>query len=449
MLRIEQAALIAEPCNTSAATVQVRCNKLRRSGLAMDAVASWDASKADALRTALRMTNEQFAEHLGVSVRTVAYWRKNPAMAPLLATQEILDTALARASEQVKAQFWLLVGKGLEELEHHHEDSVLVQVRCTSAWLSHSNVSDDAVLALAQAGKSLARAHIQAPPKSVLSEVLRLHRQTQSFLQHGKQKLRQTRELMRINSHLLAHACVLLGDLGQNRMAAEYGDAALLFAREAEADEAVSWSAKAKTARWQGKYVEAADMARRGFEVSHLTPTRVELAYREALSAALLGDADRSREALERAEKAVDTLPVSEDGISVWSFPIERQAVFGLSVALRSGDPETALRAAATADDGWAAGDPRNPANWAQIRVGAAMAHLLRTDLDGATEEVIPVLDLHPNLRIDTVTGYLRDLDRLLNQPKFSSSKAAAGLREQIREFSSTAVMFERKEMEL
>lgn len=426
--------------------MQLGCNKLRKLGLAVDAVASWNAGRADALRCALRMTNEQFAEHLGISVRTVAYWRKKPDMIPLPATQEILDAALAEASAQVTAQFWLLLDEGPAERESGHQASSLMQVHRISDWLSYSNVSDDAVDTLGQAGNSLARAHIQAPPKNVLSEVLRLHQQVQSFLQGGRQKLRQTRELMRINSDLLAHACVLLGDLGQNRLAAEYGGAALLFAREAEADEAIAWSVSAKTARWQGRYVEAADMARRGFDVSHRTSTRTELAYREALSAALLGDTGRSHEALARAERTADSLPAHEEAISVWSFPIGRQAVFGLSVALHGGDPDTALRAAAIADQGWAAGDPRNPANWAQVRVGAAMAYLMKDSLDGAAEEVIPVLDLHPNLRIDTVTGYLRDLDRLLDQPRFSGSKAAAELREQIRGFNSTATLFEREE---
>lgn len=409
----------------------------------MDAVASWDGSKADALRRALRMTNEQFAEHLGTSVRTVAYWRRNPGMVPLPATQEILDAALTGAPEQVIAQFWLLLDEDPADPAKHRQDSPLVQVDRISAWLSYTNVSDEAIGELAQASKSLARAHIQAPPNMVLTEVLRLHQQAQSFLQGGKQKLQQTRELMRINSGLLAHACLLFGDLGQNRIAAEYGRAALLFAREADADEAMAWSVRAKTARWQGRYVEAADMARRGFEVSRLTPTRIELAYREALSAALLGDTRRSREALERAENTAGIVATDEDGISVWSFPIERQAVFGLSVALHSGDPDAALHAAAAADAGWAAGDPRNLANWAQVRIGAAIAYVVKNDLDSATEEIIPVLDLHPNLRIDTVTGYLRNLDRLLDQPRFSGSAAATELREQIREFNSTATLFE------
>jgi len=37
------------------------------------------------------MTNESYAEHLGVAVRTIAYWRKRPEIIPLSAIQETLD----------------------------------------------------------------------------------------------------------------------------------------------------------------------------------------------------------------------------------------------------------------------------------------------------------------------------------------------------------------------
>lgn len=406
----------------------------------MDAVASWNGGKADFLRHALRMTNEQFAEHLGIAVRTVAYWRKFADMIPQPATQEILDAALAGASEQVKEQFRLLLDEHSGNSSRAPNSLSLPRsVDSIFAWVDHTNVSDDTVETIAHASVSLAQAHIEAPPGRVLPEVLRLHQQTQMILQGGKQRLRQTRELMRTESNLLAHACLLVGDLGRNDTAAEYGEAALLFAREAETDEAIAWSVRAKTARWQGKYLEAADMARHGFEVSGLTPTRIELAYREALTAALVGDITRSREALKRAEKTADILTGNEGGISVWSFPIERQAVFGLSVAIHTGDPDTALRAAAMADAGWAAGDPRNPANWAQVRVGAGIAYLIKDALDGVAEQVLPVLDLHPNLRIGTVTGYLRELDRRMDQPRFAHSKTARELRQQIQEFNSSA----------
>lgn len=61
----------------------------------MDVVAAWTGRRADTLRQALRMTNETFAEHLGVAVRTVAYWRARPDVVPRPVMQEMLDVALA------------------------------------------------------------------------------------------------------------------------------------------------------------------------------------------------------------------------------------------------------------------------------------------------------------------------------------------------------------------
>jgi hypothetical protein len=60
------------------------------------------------------MTNESFAEYLGVSVRTVAYWRKRPTMVPKTVMQQTLDTALERAPDRAKAQFAQLLN-GVEQ----------------------------------------------------------------------------------------------------------------------------------------------------------------------------------------------------------------------------------------------------------------------------------------------------------------------------------------------
>jgi 2'-5' RNA ligase len=147
--------------------------------------------------------------------------------------------------------------------------------------------------------------------RPVIAEVLGLHREVQALLRSGKQRLRQTRELLRIDSGLLAHACVLLGDLGRDQAARDYGTAALLFAQEAEADEGIAWSVKSKTARWQNRFVESAELARRGFEVSGPTPTKVELAYREAIAIALnavcwhllVGDQPSARELSREARR--------------------------------------------------------------------------------------------------------------------------------------------------
>jgi 8-oxo-dGTP diphosphatase len=79
----------------------------------MRVIASWTGAHADALRQAMHMSNESFAEYLGVAVRTVAYWRKWPDRIPQPDKQAILDTALDRASDLVKAQFAALVSEAV------------------------------------------------------------------------------------------------------------------------------------------------------------------------------------------------------------------------------------------------------------------------------------------------------------------------------------------------
>ena len=75
----------------------------------MNVIGTWTGREADGLRQALRMTNEAFAEYLGVAVRTVADWRQRPDIVPRPAMQEVLDTALDRAPDRVKARFSLLL----------------------------------------------------------------------------------------------------------------------------------------------------------------------------------------------------------------------------------------------------------------------------------------------------------------------------------------------------
>ena len=89
----------------------------------MQVITSWTGGHADALRKALRMTNESFAEHLGVAARTVANWRKDPAITPIPAVQETLDAALERAPDRAKAQFAILIGQAEHDKQSEHVES--------------------------------------------------------------------------------------------------------------------------------------------------------------------------------------------------------------------------------------------------------------------------------------------------------------------------------------
>jgi 8-oxo-dGTP diphosphatase len=71
----------------------------------MPVIATWTGGDAHLLQQSLRMSNESFAEYLGVVTRTVANWRKQPEIIPKPSIQEALDTALERAPDRAKAQF--------------------------------------------------------------------------------------------------------------------------------------------------------------------------------------------------------------------------------------------------------------------------------------------------------------------------------------------------------
>lgn len=75
----------------------------------MELTDAWTGRTACALQAALRFTNESFAGHLGIAVRTVATWHQKPELTPKAEMQQLLDTALQQASDAAKARFSRLV----------------------------------------------------------------------------------------------------------------------------------------------------------------------------------------------------------------------------------------------------------------------------------------------------------------------------------------------------
>ena len=71
----------------------------------MSLVNGWTGETACALQAALRMSQEAFAEHLGISARTVNLWHQKPSARPRTEMQQLLDTALDQAPPAVRARF--------------------------------------------------------------------------------------------------------------------------------------------------------------------------------------------------------------------------------------------------------------------------------------------------------------------------------------------------------
>jgi 8-oxo-dGTP diphosphatase len=57
----------------------------------------------------MRMTNEEFAERLGLSDRTISRWHSSPEMIHRPEAQQILDTAHEQAGDAVQRRFALLM----------------------------------------------------------------------------------------------------------------------------------------------------------------------------------------------------------------------------------------------------------------------------------------------------------------------------------------------------
>jgi hypothetical protein len=87
----------------------------------------------------------------------------------------------------------------------------------------------------------------------------------------------------------------------------------------------------------------------------------------------------------------------------------------------------------------WSSGVPRVPATWAQIQVGAGIAHLMKNRLGQTIQEVTPTLALPPEFRVATVTAYLKDLDQRLDSHRFDRSTDAIALRRDIQDFVTAA----------
>ncbi|MFI7691646.1 multiprotein-bridging factor 1 family protein [Nonomuraea sp. NPDC049655] len=336
---------------------------------------------------------------------------------------------------------------GMDEAVLFDHDGELVGTLPTSgdliehtAWIEQTNVGNSTIAMIDETHYHLTQRHTQTAPAPLLADVLRLHRRVLALLRGGKQRLHQTRELFRIDAELLAHACILLGDLYDDESAIVHGRAALLSAQEAGASEAAALSAQAKTERWRCRYAVSADAARRGYECSPPTPLRVLLASQEANAASLLGDFDRAREALHRADEAAGSV-ASDSGVTPWSCPAPRRALYALSVALQASDHAAALQAAAAADDAWANGAPWVAGTWAQVRFGAGIAYVMMEDLDAAAEQVTPALSLPPEHRLSTITNYLVRMDARLAAPRFRGSDMVTTLREQIKTFNSARAL--------
>lgn len=102
----------------------------------MASVEGWTGRTACALQAALRLSHEAFAQHLGVSARTIAGWHQKPTLRPQSEIQQLLDTALDKAAPAVKTRFAELTGeKAAPSSDAEHRLSADPNISAALHWL--------------------------------------------------------------------------------------------------------------------------------------------------------------------------------------------------------------------------------------------------------------------------------------------------------------------------
>jgi hypothetical protein len=70
----------------------------------------------------------------------------------------------------------------------------------------------------------------------------------------------------------------------------------------------------------------------------------------------------------------------------------------------------------------------------------AGHAHLMSGSVDGAVEEIEPVLELSREFRLATLTAHMTTVERMLLSRRFRRSVEATRLRERIGEFNRNSI---------
>ncbi len=305
-------------------------------------------------------------------------------------------------------------------------------------WTEVTNVGSGTLTYLHEATLRLAHDCLSAPPLQSHQRAAALTRRVFELLQAGRQRIGQTRDLYVTAGKLCAVLSWVVSDLGQLASAETHSRSGWTLADQADHDglRALLLCTQSKNAFWAKRYDDAARYARRGYEYKPSGTSRVLLACQEADAHQALGRVDDAREALDRAQRAQDSLRGADELGGIFACGTARCANYSIATYLRVGAVERALQQVERAETAWRDGEEWAYGTWAQVRIGAAIAYLMNGEIEAAAGALRPLINDPAERHLATLTTRLRsEVAPLLASRAIGQSKTAIMLRDEIANY--------------
>jgi tetratricopeptide (TPR) repeat protein len=312
-----------------------------------------------------------------------------------------------------------------------------------ATWAESANMGDGTLSALDGATFQLAHDSLTVPPFQAGERADALIERISGILRNGHQRLAQTRDLYVIAGKLCAILSWISSDLGQLPAADAHASNGWTLAEQADHNglRASILSARSKNEFLRKRYSDAATLARRGYEFKPPGSMGVLLACQEADALQATGRIEDARQALIRSERLQDSISQRDEFGGIFGCGVARQANYSISTYLRAGLVDQAMRHVERAEVAWRDGEEWAYGTWAQVQIGAAIAHLMSGEIESAVIVMERVLDQPEEQRLATLVSRLRrEVAPLLINPAIRRSKFAVILQEKIEHYEQSPI---------
>jgi hypothetical protein len=282
--------------------------------------------------------------------------------------------------------------------------------------------------------RRIAHAYLKVPTLPLFTRTRALRDRAFTLLE-GRQRPSQTRELYAAAGWSLTLLAWMSVDLGRPDTAEDHARTAWACATNADHNGLRAWirATQHTAAFWQADYARAATYAADG--LGYATGTaRTFLASAHALDLARDRQPEPARTALADARNAADVAEPDDEIGGPFTCPRDRAASLWSDTHLALHEPDDALRLAADAVAAFEATpeDQRNAGSERMARVQVVKAHIQRRELDGAAEQLAPVLATAPEHRVRPLLQRVAEVGKMVDK---SNARVSRGIKTGVTEF--------------